>query len=342
VRFEDREDHGDLYTPSLGEISGQVQFGKQRLSHKGPLIAEVQHRWKLTQPKGERSAASGSLDVSFRVTAESPLVEVSVRGTNEAKNHRLRIGLATGIPRGVAPVTVVADAAFGPVARETIVIDAQDAVMETAPPTAPLHRYVSVFSAQRGTTVYSDGLAEYEVDGEGIVWITLVRAVGDLSRNDLPERPGHAGWPEDVPGAQCIGPFEARFAILLHGARTPAVVDEIEHEAERFLQPLNGVTIRSALGIPARTSGPELAGLGLAFSAVKESEDGEWLVLRCVNLLDREQTGRWTLPQAIKKASFARLDETPLASVPIIALESGHSAVEFIAAPRAVVTLLVC
>ena len=30
------------------------------------------------------------------------------------------------------------------------------------PPTAPLHRYVSLFDDARGVTVFSDGLAEYE------------------------------------------------------------------------------------------------------------------------------------------------------------------------------------
>jgi alpha-mannosidase len=68
--------------------------------------------------------------------------------------------------------------------------------------TAPLQRYVSLFDERKGATVYSDGLAEYEAREDGSVAITLVRAVGELSRNDLPERPGHAGWPAPVPGAQ--------------------------------------------------------------------------------------------------------------------------------------------
>ena len=67
-------------------------------------------------------------------------------------------------------------------------------------------------------TVYSDGLAEYEVTHEGTVAVTLVRAVGDLSRNDLPERPGHAGWPVSTPEAQMLGPFGGEFALFPHAA----------------------------------------------------------------------------------------------------------------------------
>ena len=56
--------------------------------------------------------------------------------------------------------------------------------------------------------MFSDGLAEYEARDDAIV-VTLVRGVGELSRNDLAERPGHAGWPAPTPGAQCLGEFAA-------------------------------------------------------------------------------------------------------------------------------------
>ena len=83
-----------------------------------------------------------------------------------------------------------------------------------------------------------------------------------------------------------------------------------------------------------------MSGAALAFSAIKQSEDGEWLVLRCVNLIDREQSGRWTFPKQIKEAKLARLDETAIADWPV-ATDKSHSTVEFVAAARAVVTILV-
>ena len=95
-----------------------------------------------------------------------------------------------------------ADAAFGSVRRVPVVVSDDERRVEAPPPTAPLHRYVSLFGADRGVTVYSDGLAEYEAEPTGDVAVTLVRSVADLSRNDLPERPGHAGWPVPTPEAQ--------------------------------------------------------------------------------------------------------------------------------------------
>jgi alpha-mannosidase len=208
--------------------------------------------------------------------------------------------------------------------------------METAPATAPLHRYVTLFADSRGATLYSDGLAEYEATPQGELFITLLRAVGELSRNDLPERPGHAGWPAPTPAAQSQGPYSARLALLLHGGRTDAVVDEIERVADDVLLPLVGYTLRSALEVSPPTMGAELSGCGLAFSTLKESDDGEWLVARCVNLLEREVDGEWRFGFPVHEARLARLDETPLGELTV---DAGR--VVFPAAPRDAVTLLV-
>jgi hypothetical protein len=133
-----------------------------------------------------------------------------------------------------------------------------------------------------------------------------------------------------------LGPFGAELAIFPHAARTVETIDLIERTADDVLLPLTGTTLRSAVADYPTGGGLELEGRGLAFSAAKESEDGEWLVLRCVNLTDATVAGRWSLPFAPREARLARLDETPLSDVAI----SGRT-LEFSASPRAVVTLLV-
>ena len=128
--------------------------------------------------------------------------------------------------------------------------------------------------------------------------VTLVRGVGELSRNDLVERPGHAGWPTPTPGAQCLGEFGGEFAVMLHGPRLAPTIDAIERAADDVLNPLVGTTLRSAISVQPRVDGVELVGAGLAFSTIKESEDGEWLVLRCVNAARRG--GRRRVATAIR------------------------------------------
>jgi alpha-mannosidase len=304
--------------------------------HGGPLRGELHASWRLDVPeqsaRDARSTTTVSLDVNVALTldAGARFLRVRVWGESGARDHRFRVVFSTGVAGGAT----WADAAFAVVRRERI--EAPPNSAEQPPPTAPLHRYVSLVSDERGATLFSDGLAEYETTHDGLIAVTLVRGVGELSQNDLPERPGHAGWPVSTPEAQSLGGFEGRFALLFHGPRDAACVDEIERTADDALLPLVGTTLRSALRVPEPMSGVSLEGDGLTFSACKESEDGEWLVLRCVNLSEREVEGRWRLGFGAREARLGRFDETPGAALPI-----REGAVEFRAGVRSVVTVLV-
>jgi mannosylglycerate hydrolase len=341
IVFEAEGERGDLYTHSA--IAGSrttATLVRPKVSARGPLRAELTCDWqlgiperRLTSAAGEsRPAAAAKLKVQtiIQLDAGAPFVRILVRGDNTATDLRLRVGIRTGLQ---SPA-VTADAAFGPVTRHPITGDATGRLKESAPPTAPLHRYVSAYTGTAGATVYSDGLAEYEPGGD-IIWITLVRAVGELSRHDLPERPGHAGYPVPTPAAQSPGLYEASLAFLAHGPSSDTTVVLVEKVADEVLQSLRGATWRTAIRPPASIPGVELTGEGLACSTIKESEDGEWIVLRCVNVLNREVAGTWRLPK-VREASLARLDETPLEGLP-----PHEGAVDFVAPPRGIVTILV-
>jgi alpha-mannosidase len=265
-----------------------------------------------------------------RVEAGASHATVLVRGINRATDARLRLLFRTGL----VGAQVYADAAFGPVHRTVAGATPGESLPECRPRTEPLHRYLTLDAAGRGATVVSDGLPEVECRDDGSVAVTIFRAVGELSRHDLPERPGHAGYPVTTPAAQEQGPFEARLGFAFHGPRSDAIVDEIEQLADSVLHPLIGETWRSAIDPPARVEGIALSGDGLVCSAIKPSEDGGWIVLRCMNLLDRAVRGRWRL-DGINEACLARLDETPLG---VMAVAGGT--IEFEAPARAVVTVL--
>jgi 2-O-(6-phospho-alpha-D-mannosyl)-D-glycerate hydrolase len=342
LRFEAQGEHGDLYTHSTGDDAAvPARLVRARLLSKGPLRAELATLWELDVPHRRTTSATGKtrhaprvrlpVRATLQLDAGAPFVRILVTGDNRATDVRIRACLVTRI---VGP-TVFADAAFGPVERRSLAVTPDDAAMEQPPATAPLQRYVSLFDSTRGCTVYSDGLAEYEAAADGTLFVTLLRAVGELSRADLPERPGHAGWPVETPGAQSLGTFRAMLALLPHGPRRPGLASQVEHVADDVLLPLTGHTWRTAIAPPDFVEGVQLVGRGLACSAVKESEDGEWTVLRCVNLLDDAVTGAWRLP-GMHEAQLARLDETPLGARTV-----RNAVVTFEAPPRAVVTLLV-
>lgn len=330
--FEDEVDLGDLYTASPRGIVGTAELTRIRVLHRGPVRGAMELRFRVTESVGRRRAVRANITVRLVLDAGASFVRVLTSGENLADDHRLRLVVRSDL----ANPTVVADAAFGPQQREHIDAALEDGAMETPPATAPLHRYVSLFDEARGITLFSDGLAEYEARDDGSVRITLVRAVGELSKNDLPERPGHAGWPTPTPRAQSHGPFEANFAVMPHGARVGATVDAVERAADDVLLPLVGGTLRSALSVPAPVIGAELEGSGLGFSALKESESGEWLVARCVNLTDETRQGRWRFGFPVSAAMVARLDENPVEELTVV-----DGGVAFEAAARGIVTILV-
>jgi mannosylglycerate hydrolase len=325
--WESETDLGDLYTQSLRGPRLAVKFRGSKITARGPLRASMETRWQLGGGS-ERVDAT----VTFIVDANAPFVRVQVRGVNAASDHRLRLGFRADIDKP----RVLADAMFGPVERRDIEVSAADAAFERPPRTAPLHRYVSLFGANRGATVFSDGLGEYEATPGGVLFVTLVRSVSELSRNDMPERPGHAGWPTHTPEAQCHGPFAADLALMLHDDDSMETRDLIERTADDVLLPLTGRSLRSALELPDSVEGVLLEGLGLACSAIKESENHDWLVLRCVNVTEAPQDGAWLVGAAVSEARLGRLDETPLGT-----LAASGNRIAFSAPPRAVVTILV-
>lgn len=329
--FLDETDVGDLYTPAPRPRETTTEFLGARRIHRGPLRGQLEARYRI-RDLSRRGAVDVELSLRLILDAGASFLRVEVAGENRVTDHRVRLVFRSDVPEP----DVWADAAFGPLRREPLEIGASEAAVEHAPPTAPLHRYVSLFGGSNGFTVFSDGLAEYEARESGEVLITLVRAVGELSKNDLPERPGHAGWPTPTPGAQCLGPFEASFAVMFHGARDIRTLDEIERTADDVLLPLTGTTLRSAIDPIIEVRGVELFGEGLAFSAMKESEDGEWLVLRCVNRSNDATAGIWRLPFVVREASEARLDETLIEPV-----QPSGADVPFTAAACAITTILV-
>jgi alpha-mannosidase len=332
VAIEDLRDVGDLYTPAPREPAAEVRFDAFAVTHRGPLRGEIETRWTVRRPGADLEDVA-EVTVWLGLDADAPFLRLAVEGVSLAFDHRLRLVLRTG----VAGAATWADAAFGPIRRLPITVPPEDARSEIPPPTAPLHRYLSLFSDTRGATVFSDGLGEYEVTPAGDVAITLVRGVGVLSRIDLPERPGHAGWPEETPWAQSPGPFEAVLGFMPHDAsRTAPMIDAIERAADDILLPLTGSTLRSALEVPQPTTGFELEGEGLAFSTAKDSDDGAWIVLRAVNLTDEPRRGTWRFGFPISEARLSRLDETPGDRVDV---RDGW--VSFEAKPREIVTLLV-
>jgi alpha-mannosidase len=329
LSLEQHREGGDLYTPASREALPAPRVRRVKLVHRGPLRGEL--ALDLLYASTGRGHG-GRCRIALQLDAELPALRIVVSGENHTGDHRLRLRVATGL----AGASTLADAAFHPVDRPPLIISGADTRAEHVVPTAPLHRWVARFGDEHGATLFSDGLAEYESLNDGTVAITLLRAVGELSRGDLPERAGHAGWPSATPLAQSSGPFAASFGLALHGPDSPMMRDTIEQLADDVLVPITGETLRSNLAEPHAGGGLALTGDGLAFSAAASAQSDGWIALRCVNRRDVSVHGSWRLGRRIAEAMLARLDETPLSPL----LVDGDT-VNFQAGPREIVTVLV-
>jgi hypothetical protein len=346
--LESATDAGDLYTPSIRSAPIIGHWGSQRVDARGPLAATWEVDTVIERPRQSvvsateplarevqtRTVGEISCTASVSMFAATEWLEVNVRGDNQARDHRLRWVLP--LPASIRTDRHIADAAFGPVDRTRSRRDPKAWSAEERLPTAPLHRWLLLQGDAYAIGVVSDGLAEYELTAEGHLAITLVRAVGELSRRDIPERPGHAGWPAPVPDAQAQGPFAARFAIAILPARRDDAIERVEAIADDVLLPLVAETWRGVGTVLSPVSGISLDGHGLTASAIKRSEDGQWLVLRCVNSRDAAVRGTWRLPRAAQEVRVSRLDETPGA-----ALSGTGATIVFEAPARGVTTILV-
>lgn len=328
--LEDNGDAGDSYTysaPRPDRVTDSPDAVAVAVVHEGPLrgTLEIVRRYDATR-----------LETRTRVTLDAGAAHLmlEVSGVNRRPDHRLRIRFPLGVP----PSRVVADGHFGPVERPAgPVVAPASGQLERPAPMAPMQRYVAVASGARGITVLADGLPEYEARKDGAVLVTLLRAFGALSRADLPERPGHAGWPTPTPGAQCLGPFAARLGLCFHDEAALAGLDRIEAAAVAFHAPVMARMLRSALHVHQAVPGPQLLGEGLVFSAMKPADDGKGIVLRCYNPTRAAARGSWRMPWLVTRADRCRLDETPLERLPA----SDPGAIEFTADARAVVTIRV-
>ena len=329
LHVEDDGDAGDTYSycprarDRVVHAAGPITL--RRLA-AGPLVAALEARFDL----GSRAA----LRLVVILHADAPLVRCILEIDNRSEWHRLRARLPTGLAGAVA----VAGSAFGALARPPVRVRSAGYPLETPVRTAPAHRFVAAASGPRGLALLAPAFFEYEWTSRGDLLLTLLRAVGELSRGDLPTRPGHAGWPTPTPLAQSPGVSRVELALVPVSEAEVERGDVLPALWEDAFLPLRGFWLRDAAALTVATVDITLEGSGLVLSAVKPAQQGSPLVLRCYNATSRRAAGTWRFGDGVKSAHRVRADERD--SVALV-LEGRGKLVRFTAEPHEVVTILV-
>ncbi|WP_339220405.1 alpha-mannosidase [Paenibacillus sp. FSL H8-0332] len=226
------------------------------------------------QRKAGRSAEQAPLRIVTRISLEAGGrgVQVSASFNNQAKDHRLRVL----VPTGLAASTLRADSIFEAAERE----------IEPAPdwinPSNAQHQqaYVSVSDGSAGLLVANKGLNEYEVlrDGSTTIADTLLRSVSELGDWGV--------FP--TPEAQCLGEQTVEFAVRPFAGDA----DWTEACAWAYQYQVPWFTVQTGWqegSLPAVYQPLEWQGRTLALSAFKMSADHEDIILRWYNLAGAEQ-----------------------------------------------------
>jgi len=212
-------DRGDEYTysyagPTVGSegVSGTraTSVSGDRATATVELVLRLPARIRDDRLARSPELVDCAVKVEISLDAGERRVDVTLEVDNRASDHRLRVLCETG----TRALTHQSGAAFALLERSNR-FEVRKRWIEPPTSEACLHDFVAVKGATKGLAVGVDGLREYSVlhDG-GTIAITLLRAVGFLSRGDLPERRGHAGPELATPSAQCIGERTYRYAVV--------------------------------------------------------------------------------------------------------------------------------
>lgn len=300
---EDRGDRGDTYDfDAFYEDRGAAQLSVswRRRRHPGgierlevtrvfsvPAGACPEHRHRLA------TDLPLTLTVEARVAPGVRRVDVRVRVDNPARDHRLRLLFPTGAP----PFDCLAATTFD-VAAPSLELPDDRHWLHPAPSTFPHQGWVSA----NGLAINAPGLPEAEVMGDGTIAITLLRAVGWISRVGLGSRGQPAGPMMPVEGAQMLGRLEALLSLL--PGTDPAALRAAELG-------LRAVIAGDAPPLPPETPLLAITPLQVLLSACKPAEDGDGCIVRLLNPTDVALPTALRVGLPLDAVESVRLDETP-------------------------------
>lgn len=223
LRFVDGGDAGDTYNYSPPEPDVVISADLINDVHveQSPLYQRLtfRHRLRLApELQADRSRKRGLKTLELLTTATfydyMPGIYFRTTFVNTAKDHRLRVHLRTGI----MAENVLADAPFALISRKAqekgpVTPPNMRANLEGIINTYPMQTLAAVMGSGAGSSaaeikgmaLLGRGLHEFEAlyeDNQVTLALTLLRAVGWLSRGDLRTRTGQVAPMLAVPNAQ--------------------------------------------------------------------------------------------------------------------------------------------
>jgi alpha-mannosidase len=292
-QLEDTADVGDEYDYSPCDGSKTVLAdgveGEVVVVENTGLRAAMEAAFPLQLPAAIAAGRTGRgtetvacrTRVRIGLTYNRPIVEIDLWFDNRAADHRLRVRFPTPIRTD----TIVSDGHFY-VNHRPIDQPSGDGWVQSPSGTYPQQEFSLLQDDRRGIALFNRGLPEIAAlrgeAGTAGMALTLMRAVGWLSRDDFPARGNqHAGPQLATPEAQCQGEHRFCYAVVpFEGDYIDAKIKGLSQQYRTPLAVVQGVADhRIAGGSLLRKEARQTC-----VSAVKKHESRDTLVVRLHNL----------------------------------------------------------
>jgi mannosylglycerate hydrolase len=341
----EEEETGDYWDTSPAWFPGEQVYSNRgqyraEVIEWGPVRAVLTVETTMNVPccfsGGRRSLERVDIPVSYRAALYRgvPRIDITLKINNTAKDHRLSLLVNPFIRTG----EIICRTAFGTI-RRPLVRTSQPGETLAQPHTRlfPFREYAALEDDTKGFAIGVKGLYDYtplidEITGDAGLKLTLLRAVGNMTRINTKMRKGMAAMYPETPGSQCLGEqvFEYSMIPYLKGEGQAA-----QTLADAFLCPPVACRMRPGASAPKESflsgsgpqgrTGPAKKSSGrsetplprpwgwdagnIRFSCFKRSWDGEKFILRFYEGEGIATMVNLRLP-AFSSVSRCRMDET--------------------------------
>ncbi len=245
-------------------------------------LAEAQESMKRCLERNiGRSTETTGFPITTFLTLEKncPMLKIRTEFNNNVKDHRLRMLF----PTGIATDAHLADSVFDVVERT----DVPGKNWKNPSRCQRTQYFTAAEDGKGGLAVINRGLYEYEILPERKqIAVTLLRCIGEMGDWGV--------FP--TPNAQCLEPVSADLAVFPYPGSS--FLESGCREAVQFQTDMPVFQIRNEGGwLPECKSFLECRGNGLAFTALKPSEDEQALILRVCNVTERSSILDVSVPE---------------------------------------------
>jgi len=199
--------------------------------------------------------------------------------------------------------------------------------------------FITISNDSTCVSILNKGLPEYEAikneDGTITFAITLLRCIEWLSRGDFASRNGNAGPPLNTPDAQCLGDHIFEFSVVIQEGMGDWLKSNIHKYGKEYNCPLISfipesvnsqyraldkmleiefVTLTLEMPhkkktLPQKLSFLNIENSSIQLSALKKAEEGDFLVIRLINLSNKPEKTTIKLYNKVKDIEIVNLLE---------------------------------